>query len=78
VKRWVIMSAVLPAVNMRNRPGQSCSAQESIERVGSSKITSEAWLIKAWAWAIRCHSLPLSSALPNHLLSSASKPLGRR
>jgi hypothetical protein len=40
VKRWVIMSAVLPAVNMRKRPSLSCSAQESTELVGSSKITS--------------------------------------
>src|ERR1035441_2835719 len=78
VKRWVIMSAVLPAVRVRKRPSQSCSAQESIELVGSSKITSEASLKKARARAMRCHSPPLSSAPPNHLPSNASSSSGRR
>jgi hypothetical protein len=57
VKRCVIISAVLPSVRALKRPSQSCSAQESIELVGSSRITSEACLKNARARAIRCHSL---------------------
>jgi hypothetical protein len=67
VKRWVIMSAVLPSVRVRERLSQSCSAHESVALVGSSRMTSEALRKKARASAMDCHSPPLSSAPPNHL-----------
>ena len=79
VNRWVITIAVRSLAMERNRSSQSCSAQESMKLVGSSKISTGACRKKARAKAMRCHSPPLRLVpSANHLPSWVCSFLGNR